>query len=92
MVLIDMGLYSHIPGGHFKIHILKIQGPLFIYRYKTTVSSAREKDCAYRNGHGAILIWCYSHINNGGKPNMALIYPKSNAECRGSVFDGQMND
>ena len=25
MVLIDMGLYSHIPGGHFKIHILNIQ-------------------------------------------------------------------
>ena len=25
-----------------------------VYRYKTTVSSAREKDCAHRNGHGAI--------------------------------------
>ena len=27
-----------------------------------------------------------------GKPNMALIYPKSYAECRDSVFDGQIND
>ena len=27
-----------------------------------------------------------------GKPNMALIYPKSHAECRDSVFDGQIND
>ena len=26
------------------------------YRYKTTVSSAREKDCAHRNGHGAIWL------------------------------------
>ena len=24
-----------------------------------------------------------------GKPNMALMYPKSYAECRDSVFDGQ---
>ena len=27
-----------------------------------------------------------------GKPNMALIYPKSHAECRDSIFDGQIND
>ena len=29
-----------------------------------------------------------------GKPNrpMALMYPKSCAECRDSVFDGQIND
>ena len=27
-----------------------------------------------------------------GNPNMALIYPKSQAECRDSVFDGQIND
>ena len=27
-----------------------------------------------------------------GKPNMALIYRKSYAECRDSVFDGQIND
>ena len=27
-----------------------------------------------------------------GKPNMALIYPKSHAECRDSVFGGQIND
>ena len=27
-----------------------------------------------------------------GKPNMALIHPKSHAECRDSVFDGQIND
>ena len=27
-----------------------------------------------------------------GKPNMALIYPKSHTECRDSVFDGQIND
>ena len=27
-----------------------------------------------------------------GKPNMALIYPKSHAECRDSVFVGQIND
>ena len=27
-----------------------------------------------------------------GKPNMALIDPKSQAECRDSVFDGQIND
>ena len=27
-----------------------------------------------------------------GKPNMALIYPKSHIECRDSVFDGQIND
>ena len=27
-----------------------------------------------------------------GKPNIALIYPKSYAECRDSVFDGQIND
>ena len=26
-----------------------------------------------------------------GKPNMALIYLKSHAECRDSVFDGQIN-
>ena len=27
-----------------------------------------------------------------GKPNMAIIYPKSHVECRDSVFDGQIND
>ena len=27
-----------------------------------------------------------------GKPNMALMYPKSYAECRDSVFDGHIND
>ena len=27
-----------------------------------------------------------------GKPNMALIHPKSYAECRDSVFDWQVND
>ena len=26
-----------------------------------------------------------------GKPNMALIYPKSHKECRDSVFDKQIN-
>ena len=41
-VMNEMGLYSQAPGGHFKIHIPKVQRPLFIYRYKTTVSSARE--------------------------------------------------
>ena len=25
---------------------------VWLLRYKTTVSSAREKDCAHRNGHG----------------------------------------
>ena len=27
-----------------------------------------------------------------GKPNMALIYPKSNAKCRDSIFDWQIYD
>ena len=27
-----------------------------------------------------------------GKPNMVLIYPKSHAECRDSVLDGQINN
>ena len=27
-----------------------------------------------------------------GKPIMALMYPKSHAEWRDSVFDGQIND
>ena len=69
MVLIDTGLYSQIPGGHFKIHILKIEGPLFIYRYKTTVSSAREKVsirlCAQKRTWRD-LIGCKTHINNRG--------------------------
>ena len=37
IVLIDMGLYSQMPGGNSKIHIPKLQIPLFIYRYKTTM-------------------------------------------------------
>ena len=27
-----------------------------------------------------------------GKQNMTLMYSKSHAECRDSVFDGQIND
>ena len=50
------------------------------------------KDCAHRNGHGAILLAVKHILIIEGKPNMALIYPKSHAECRDSVFDGQIND
>ena len=56
------------------------------------VSSAREKDCAQRNGHGAFRLAVIHICILEGKANTALIYPKSYAECRDSVFDGQLND
>ena len=64
------------------------------WRYNTTVTSAREKVyirlCAQKR-NGAIWL-AVIHIKIiEGKPNMALIYPKLNAECRDSVFDGQIN-
>ena len=58
-------------------------------RYKTTVSSAREKvsiRLCEQKRTWRDWICCYSHIING-KPNMALNNHKSNAECSNSVFD-----
>ena len=47
--------------------------------------------CAHRNGHGVFWLTVIHIQILKGKQNMALIYPKSNVECKVSVFDGQIN-
>ena len=47
--------------------------------------------CAHKRTW-CVLIGCYSHKILESKPNIALIYHKSYAECRDSVFDWQIND
>ena len=61
------------------------------YRYKTTVSPAREKvyKIVRTETDMARFDWL---LFTEGIPNVALIYPKSHAECRDSVFDWQIND
>ena len=65
-----------------------------VSKYKTTVSSPREKvsKIVRTETDMARFDWLLFTYIMEGKPNIALIYPKSHEECRDSIFDGQIND